>query len=407
MFSQRPDRRLRFEFRTSPTRAAFGDAVSSQARWGRTYDNHVGARRARLRIQLASDTASLFPLLATPTGRRERSARDARPHAWCVASALNEIALSSGVGSSSRRALPIDRRSARRVNARLDPLYVANEGIFVAFVPAVWRTMRWRCGAPARRALLLYWQSWTTTWERVDAHRHRWHPHRGLATEISYHASVMRASNRTDAEDDDNAEEPDLTDYRTYYGGARFTAQLRSTVGRRSTASWLGRDTGRTHRAPRCLVRHVHRVLRPTVPVARSLPYVGMRVEVEQHAERNPSRVGNSWCVSAPGAAPERILELLERVVRSCPHTIRWHVRPMCGPASRCRGCGHVASINWSKSPGQSAEFADTYSCFARLRRHSNRSLSCATHQEVGMAMLTRRAPFPIGIHWRSSSCCR
>jgi len=53
---------------------------------------------------------------------------------------------------------------------------------------------------------------------------------------------------------------------------------------------------------------------------ARGLPYEGMEVRVEQHGERNPARVaGFVVRVLMPTELPEHQLEMLERVVRSCP----------------------------------------------------------------------------------------
>ena len=52
----------------------------------------------------------------------------------------------------------------------------------------------------------------------------------------------------------------------------------------------------------------------------RGLPYEGMQVQVEQHAERNPARVAEFTVrVMMPTELPGRELEMLERVVRSCP----------------------------------------------------------------------------------------
>lgn len=64
-----------------------------------------------------------------------------------------------------------------------------------------------------------------------------------------------------------------------------------------------------------CIAYYVQQFLH-----ARRVPYAGMRVEVEQHAVRNPSRVGEfAVRVVLPAALPAEYTDLLERVVRSCP----------------------------------------------------------------------------------------
>ena len=120
----------------------------------------------------------------------------------------------------------------------------------------------------------------------------------------------------------------------TYDGGARFTAQVRShRVAVDQPRAGGGEDTG-----PKpiellgaslgtCIAYYVQQFL-----LARSLPYEGMRVEVEQHAERNPSRVGEFVVrVVLPAPLPNGYLELLERVVRSCPaHNTLARSTPVC-----------------------------------------------------------------------------
>jgi hydrogenase expression/formation protein HypE len=87
--------------------------------------------------QIMSDSASLTPLvelLRCEVGDGVRAMRDATRGG--IASALNELAESSGVG------VQLDERGFRVPEAvaaaceilGLDPLYVANEGVFVAFV---------------------------------------------------------------------------------------------------------------------------------------------------------------------------------------------------------------------------------------------------------------------------------
>lgn len=127
------------EFRTSPTRAAVGDAVLITGPMG-AHGMTIMSTREGLGFdaELASDTASLFPLvrrLRQVVGNDLHVMRD--PTRGGVASALNEIAQSSCVGIElSEDALPIDPTVAAACEMLgLDPLYVANEGIFVAFVP--------------------------------------------------------------------------------------------------------------------------------------------------------------------------------------------------------------------------------------------------------------------------------
>jgi uncharacterized OsmC-like protein len=64
-----------------------------------------------------------------------------------------------------------------------------------------------------------------------------------------------------------------------------------------------------------CIAYYVQQFLQ-----ARRVPFAGMRVEVEQHSVRNPSRVGEfAVRVVLPAAPPPEYMALLERVVRSCP----------------------------------------------------------------------------------------
>ncbi|HEY9225040.1 MAG TPA: AIR synthase-related protein, partial [Gemmatimonadaceae bacterium] len=86
---------------------------------------------------LASDTACLYPLVQTlrhATDGMVSALRD--PTRGGVASAINEIAAASRVGVVLEEdALPIPPAvSGACEMLGLDPLYVANEGIFVAFV---------------------------------------------------------------------------------------------------------------------------------------------------------------------------------------------------------------------------------------------------------------------------------
>jgi hydrogenase expression/formation protein HypE len=91
----------------------------------------------RFEVEVRSDTACLAPLvrgLHTACGSAVHSLRD--PTRGGVASALNEIAASSGVGIRLEEAdLPLPGPvSAACEMLGLDPLYVANEGILLAIL---------------------------------------------------------------------------------------------------------------------------------------------------------------------------------------------------------------------------------------------------------------------------------
>lgn len=126
-------------FRPAPSRAAVGDVILVSGPIAR-HGMAIMAAREGLAFESAitSDSAHLGPLV-----RRLREAgvdvhvlRD--PTRGGVASALNEIATASNVGIEiDEGALPVpsDVRAACEMLG-LDPLYVANEGVLVAFVPA-------------------------------------------------------------------------------------------------------------------------------------------------------------------------------------------------------------------------------------------------------------------------------
>ncbi|HEU4565607.1 MAG TPA: hydrogenase expression/formation protein HypE [Gemmatimonadaceae bacterium] len=126
-------------FRPAPDRARPGDAVLVSGPIGA---HGMAIRAAREGIgfdtELASDTAALWPLVerlrAALPHDAVRALRD--PTRGGVASTLNEIAAASGVGVElEERALPIPGAvSAACEMLGLDPLYVANEGIMLAFV---------------------------------------------------------------------------------------------------------------------------------------------------------------------------------------------------------------------------------------------------------------------------------
>jgi hydrogenase expression/formation protein HypE len=130
--------RLRDDFQPDPARARPGDVVLVSGPIGR-HGMAIMAARADLGLEttITSDTAALPPLveaLRAAAGDAVHALRD--PTRGGVASALNELARASGVGVTLHEAaLPIPGPvSAACAVLGLDPLYVANEGILVAFV---------------------------------------------------------------------------------------------------------------------------------------------------------------------------------------------------------------------------------------------------------------------------------
>ncbi|HET6701044.1 MAG TPA: hydrogenase expression/formation protein HypE, partial [Gemmatimonadaceae bacterium] len=127
-------------FRPGPRRAADGDVVLLTGPIGR-HGMTIMSVREGIGFQgaLESDTANLYPLV-----QMLRRATDAEVHVLRdptrggVASALNEIAASSAIGIELDEAsLPVPAEVAGACEMLgLDPLYVANEGIFLAIVPA-------------------------------------------------------------------------------------------------------------------------------------------------------------------------------------------------------------------------------------------------------------------------------
>lgn len=132
--------RLDPEFRPGPRGARDGDAVIVSGPIGRHGVAIMAAREdLRFEVEVRSDTACLAPLvrgLAAACGPAVHSLRD--PTRGGVASALNEIAASSGVGIRLEEGdLPIPGPvHAACEMLGLDPLYVANEGILVGIVEA-------------------------------------------------------------------------------------------------------------------------------------------------------------------------------------------------------------------------------------------------------------------------------
>ena len=108
----------------------------------------------------------------------------------------------------------------------------------------------------------------------------------------------------------------------THDAGARFTVQVRShrlIVDQPHAGG--GEDTGPMPiellgaSLGSCIAFYVQKFLQ-----SRALPYAGMRVEVEQRSERNPSRVAEFVArVVLPTPIPDAYAAMLERVVHSCP----------------------------------------------------------------------------------------
>jgi hydrogenase expression/formation protein HypE len=125
------------DFRPGPDRARPGDVVLVSGPIAR-HGMAVMAVREGLGFEadIESDTASLVPLVTSlreAVGDEVRVLRDATRGG--VASALNEIAAASDVGVllTSSPPVPFAVEAACEMLG-LDPLYVANEGILVAFV---------------------------------------------------------------------------------------------------------------------------------------------------------------------------------------------------------------------------------------------------------------------------------
>lgn len=128
---------LRGGFRPSARRARPGDVVLVSGPLGR-HGMAIMAVREGLAFEadIESDTASLAPLvesLRVEVGGAVRCLRDATRGG--LASALNEIARASRVGVELSGTLPVPHAvEAACEMLGLDPLYVANEGVLVAFV---------------------------------------------------------------------------------------------------------------------------------------------------------------------------------------------------------------------------------------------------------------------------------
>ena len=125
-------------FAPAPEQARVGDAVLVSGPIGRHGIAVMTAREGLMfEAELESDTANLYPLVAAlreAVGDAVHVLRD--PTRGGVASALNEIAAAANVGVLlEETALPVPGPVAAACEMLgFDPLYVANEGILVAFV---------------------------------------------------------------------------------------------------------------------------------------------------------------------------------------------------------------------------------------------------------------------------------
>jgi hydrogenase expression/formation protein HypE len=128
------------EFRPAPDRARVGDLVLLSGPIGRHGIAIMAARGGlAFEAEISSDSACLVPLveaLRSAIGDDVHVLRD--PTRGGVASAINEIAAASGVGVElEERALPVPSPVLAACEMLgLDPLYVANEGVLLAVVPA-------------------------------------------------------------------------------------------------------------------------------------------------------------------------------------------------------------------------------------------------------------------------------
>lgn len=127
-------------FRPDPRGACPGDAVLVSGPLGRHGMAVMAVREGfAFESEIVSDCADLSPLVASlreGLGARVHTLRDCTRGG--LASALNEIAAASGVGVElDEAAVPVPGPvQAACEMLGLDPLYVANEGVMVAFVPA-------------------------------------------------------------------------------------------------------------------------------------------------------------------------------------------------------------------------------------------------------------------------------
>jgi hydrogenase expression/formation protein HypE len=134
---------MRPGFRPAPDRAEPGDVVLVSGPLGRHGMAIMAAREGiGFETRIESDSASLVPLvegLGRVLAGDVHVLRD--PTRGGLASALNEIAAASGAGielDEAAIAVPADVAAACDMLG-LDPLYVANEGVLTAIVPAAVR----------------------------------------------------------------------------------------------------------------------------------------------------------------------------------------------------------------------------------------------------------------------------
>lgn len=131
--------RCRADFAPAPGRARAGDAVIVSGPLGRHGIAIMSAREGlAFESEVTSDSAALTPLverLRERVGDAVHALRD--PTRGGLASALNEIAAAAHVGIVlDEMSLPIPPAVAAACEMLgFDPLYVANEGVLVAFVP--------------------------------------------------------------------------------------------------------------------------------------------------------------------------------------------------------------------------------------------------------------------------------
>jgi hydrogenase expression/formation protein HypE len=129
---------VRPAFQPAPDQAKPGDVIISSGAVGRHGIAIMAAREGLgFTTTLESDSANLFPLvevLRETAGADVRVLRD--PTRGGAASALNEIAAAAGVGIElDEQSIPVPPEVASACEMLgLDPLYVANEGIFLAFI---------------------------------------------------------------------------------------------------------------------------------------------------------------------------------------------------------------------------------------------------------------------------------
>jgi hydrogenase expression/formation protein HypE len=126
-------------FRPGPARARTGDVIITSGALGR-HGMAIMAAREGLEFEssITSDSACLVPLVEGLKAAHVEVHVLRDPTRGGAASALNEIANASRVGIElDEAALPVpdDVRAACEMLG-LDPLYVANEGVLLAFVPA-------------------------------------------------------------------------------------------------------------------------------------------------------------------------------------------------------------------------------------------------------------------------------